>query len=63
MENNKKKIRYSNNRNGISQSRQVPVFDVRQLFGDSRKVRLRHCGGGCNSNDNCNELLENNAKK
>ncbi len=43
MENNKKKIRYSDNQNGISQSRQVPVFDTQQLFGDSREVRLHHC--------------------
>lgn len=25
------------------QAKQVPVLDVRALFGESREVRLRHC--------------------
>jgi hypothetical protein len=44
MENcNKKKIRHSDKQNGVCQTRQVPIFDIRQLFGDSREVRLHHC--------------------
>ena len=44
MENsNKKKIRYSDNQSDVSQSRQVPVFDTQQLFGESREVRINHC--------------------
>ncbi len=45
MENsNKKKIRYSDNQSNVSQSRQVPVFDTKQLFGEVREIRLHHCG-------------------
>ncbi|MHC4316537.1 MAG: hemin uptake protein HemP [Planctomycetota bacterium] len=44
MENNNKKIRYSGNQSDVSQGGQVPVFDTQQLFGDSREVRLHHCG-------------------
>jgi hemin uptake protein HemP len=41
--NNKKKIRYFDNQSNVSQNRQVPVFDTKQLFGDSREIRLHHC--------------------
>ncbi len=45
MENNKKKkIRYFDNQSNVSQSRQVPVFDTKQLFGEVREIRLYHCG-------------------
>ena len=44
MENkNKKKMWYSDNQSDVSQGRQVPVFDSKQLFGESREVRLHHC--------------------
>ena len=43
MENNNKKIRYSDNQSDVSQGRQVPVFDTKQLFGEVREIRLHHC--------------------
>ena len=39
MENNSKRIRSFD-----KQSRQVPVFDTQQLFGQVREIRLHHCG-------------------
>jgi hemin uptake protein HemP len=42
--NNKKKIRYFDNQSNVNQSRQVPVFDTKQLFGKVREIRLHHCG-------------------
>jgi len=45
MENsNKKKIRYSDNQSSVSQTRQVPVFDTKELFGEVHEIRLHHCG-------------------
>ncbi len=38
------KIRFSDDRNNSCQIKQVPVLDVRGLFGESHEVRLRHCG-------------------
>mgnify|MGYP001400240635 CR=1 FL=1 len=44
MENsNKKEIRYFDSQSGAYQARQMPIYDVQQLFGDTREVRLRHC--------------------
>ena len=43
MENNNNKIQYLDNQSAVSQSKQVPVFDTQQLFGDSREVRINHC--------------------
>ncbi len=39
-----KKMQHSDNQSNVSQSRQVPVFDTQQLFGEVREIRLHHCG-------------------
>ncbi len=37
------KMQHSDNQSDVSQSRQVPVYDTQQLFGESREVRINHC--------------------
>ncbi len=44
MENNSKRIRYFDKQSDVKQSRQVPVFDTQELFGEVREIRLHHCG-------------------
>jgi len=42
-EDQEKRSRFSDDHSSLRQIRQVPVLDVRRLFGKSNEVRLRHC--------------------